>query len=587
LELQSFQLVVAMIATVGCLTLSSCSTVKVKDRPGQVTLEGIKSSEQLRNLAGAPDSVLGSFADSSSSWLEGARKYEFRGKTLEAAGNYLITAIEAHSLLASGTVDPGSEAERALIQIESAALARFAKLWIEDPLRLNPGPYRLTGGSRQLELSMAKDTVYSRDYFDSFVAARGVEESGMVRKVREGCGAPMVGIREQRPERAEEMKFFPKRGLHLPVTLTIDSIAKPRAADGVVAVEFSMRNPLVEQSVAVGNRRLPLAANFSAPIAILLKGLSQNSLALAGYFKADEQASKAGIYLLEPYDPDRIPVILIHGLVSVPTIWRDIIPELSSDPIVSQNYQLMVFTYPSSYPLAQSAALLRESLASVRERYDPDGNDPLSNNMVVAGHSMGGMLTHSLVADFDDRLWNEISDVPFEQLKMGEQERERIREMVFFDPDPAVRRAVYFSAPHRGAKMAEKGISGLVSRMAKLPVQVLQLPGELLMAVGSENLKMEGVSAGKKMTSVQSLEPDSPMVKAMDASPYRKGVIYHSIIGDRGKGDTPNSSDGVVEYWSSHQKGAASELIVPTDHGSYKHPRAIEELKRILREHAR
>ena len=94
------------------------------------------------------------------------------------------------------------------------------------------------------------------------------------------------------------------------------------------------------------------------------------------------------------------------------------------------------------------------------------------------------------------------------------------------------------------------------------------------------------IPIGKKYTSRESLEPGSPMVAAMDISPYKKGVIYHSVMGDRGKGDTPNSSDGVVEYWSSRQDGAASELIVPTCHGSYKHPRAIEEFRRILRVHA-
>ena len=90
----------------------------------------------------------------------------------------------------------------------------------------------------------------------------------------------------------------------------------------------------------------------------------------------------------------------------------------------------------------------------------------------------------------------------------------------------------------------------------------------------------------RRYTSRESLEPGAPMVAAMEASPYTEEVIYHSIIGDRGKGDTPNSSDGVVEYWSSHQEGAASEVIVPTGHGSFKHPRAIEELHRILYEHA-
>jgi len=62
---------------------------------------------------------------------------------------------------------------------------------------------------------------------------------------------------------------------------------------------------------------------------------------------------------------------------------------------------------------------------------------------------------------------------------------------------------------------------------------------------------------------------------------------YHSIIGDRGKGDTPNSTDGVVPYWSSHLDGAKSELIVPGPHGSQNLPQTIAELDRILRLHLR
>lgn len=228
---------------------------------------------------------------------------------------------------------------------------------------------------------------------------------------------------------------------------------------------------------------------------------------------------------------------------------------------------------------------MRDNLAALRAEYDPDGNDPLSTNMVVAGHSMGGMLTHTLVAEMDDHLWKQFSDVPFEQIPLGPKEKEALRKRLFFKPDPAVRRAVYFSAPHRGAKLAKKGISGWLSRLARLPFTLLKQTTELFSPSVSDEMKFK-ISPKKGYTSVQSLEPGSPMVVAMDLSPYKKGVIYHSVIGDRGKGDTPNSSDGVVEYWSSHQQGAASELIVPTDHSSYKHPKAVEDLRRILRQHA-
>ena len=113
----------------------------------------------------------------------------------------------------------------------------------------------------------------------------------------------------------------------------------------------------------------------------------------------------------------------------------------------------------------------------------------------------------------------------------------------------------------------------------------MQESSVLLNPAFDDNIHIEAIKKGT-LTSAQSLEPGAPMVAALDVAPYRKGVTYHSVMGDRGKGDTPNSSDGVVEYWSSRQDGAASELIVPTDHGSYKHPKAIDDLKRVLREHA-
>ena len=49
---------------------------------------------------------------------------------------------------------------------------------------------------------------------------------------------------------------------------------------------------------------------------------------------------------------------------------------------------------------------------------------------------------------------------------------------------------------------------------------------------------------------------------AINTIPITPGIPYHTIMGDRGKGDAPNSSDGIVPYWSSHMQGAKSELSV-------------------------
>lgn len=62
-------------------------------------------------------------------------------------------------------------------------------------------------------------------------------------------------------------------------------------------------------------------------------------------------------------------------------------------------------------------------------------------------------------------------------------------------------------------------------------------------------------------TGINGLSPRSPLLPALDTLPIT--VPYYSINGDRGRGDTPNSSDGVVAYWSSHLAAAQSELILP------------------------
>src|SRR6476646_12103494 len=86
-------------------------------------------------------------------------------------------------------------------------------------------------------------------------------------------------------------------------------------------------------------------------------------------------------------------------------------------------------------------------------------------------------------------------------------------------------------------------------------------------------------------TSIDTLSPRNRFVRTLNTLPIEDHIPYHSIIGDRGRGDTPNSSDGVVPYWSSHLDGAESEKIVPSGHGAEHSAQGIAEVLRILHEH--
>lgn len=584
-RLPSFRAMPPLAAALA-LFLPSCASVKVSVKEGQATREALKSADLLQDLAGAPTAALAVFAKGSETLIGGARAREWIAPR-DAAACYMKAAIDAHRQIASGGVPRGSKAEAALVDLHNHSLARFVELWMKDPRRGTADVHRFECDGETFEITLSPGTTYQAGYFDRVVSSLCIAETGIERVTRKGWGAPIVGIRDQTPERAEELKYFPKKGMHTPATLTMDSLRETDEAGArVTRAIFSIRNPMLEQSIAIGGRTFPVSADFSAPMAVVLDKQSEAMLGLKGFFDAKARSEFAGLYLYEPYDPDRIPLVLIHGLISVPMIWRDIVPAMLSDPEIAKRYQMVVFGYPSGLPIVESADLLRDRLAEMRRDLDADGSDPLSRNMVVAGHSMGGILAHTLVVEMGDHLWRQFNDTStLDGLPIEEEKKEELRKLLFFEPDAAVRRAFYFSAPHRGAYMAEKGIAESLSKLAKLPSQLMRESSLLLDPVVSSRLPVEQLRKGAH-TSAQSLVPGAPMVAALDEARYRSGVVYHSVMGDRGKGDTPNSSDGVVDYWSSHQAGAASELIVPTGHGSYKHPRAIEELRRVLREHA-
>ena len=121
--------------------------------------------------------------------------------------------------------------------------------------------------------------------------------------------------------------------------------------------------------------------------------------------------------------------------------------------------------------------------------------------------------------------------------------------------------------------------------MIRLPGQVTQFNKIL-----SEE-KIEVAEDAKKSytnkveTSLELLSPESNFIKATNKIPLKDTIPYHSIIGTIYERPGPGSSDGIVPYESSHLDFSVSEKLVPENHSAHKHPLAIYEVKRILRDH--
>jgi len=115
--------------------------------------------------------------------------------------------------------------------------------------------------------------------------------------------------------------------------------------------------------------------------------------------RPEKYAHTARLTCLQDYDPNRIPVIFVHGLQDTPASWAPMINTLREDPDIRRRYQFWVFSYPSGYPYPYSAALLRKELDSVDRAF------PNHKGIVLVGHSMGGMVSRLMITDVGDKLW--------------------------------------------------------------------------------------------------------------------------------------------------------------------------------------
>jgi pimeloyl-ACP methyl ester carboxylesterase len=296
-------------------------------------------------------------------------------------------------------------------------------------------------------------------------------------------------------------------------------------------------------------------------------------------------ADQKGLYLGQPYQRGKIPIVFVHGLMSSPLAWLEMINDLMENPQIRQRYQFWFFLYPTGNPILFSASVLRDSLLEARQVFDPEGKDPAFDQMVLVGHSMGGLLAKMVVQQSDDLLWKVASDRAIEHLGITVEQRAFLERMLFFEPLPFVSRIVFIAVPHRGSKLVRKPIVERATSLVKPAANLVRLTADVIMALVEDADTAEDLLAKHMPTGIGDLRPDNPVLQTIAELPMDPDVTYHSIIGNHLAADTPGGTDTVVPYESSHLEGAASERIVQSDHSAQTHPLAILEVKRILLEH--
>jgi pimeloyl-ACP methyl ester carboxylesterase len=379
-----------------------------------------------------------------------------------------------------------------------------------------------------------------------------------------GLGAPIAVVgRTESPHFRQQYKL---RRVYAPITGIVRFSARQ------ARLEFI--DPLNTERITLNKHVFPLAADFDAPTALLIARERPERLGRSRVMNPEAYADTAMLTRLQQFDPARTPVIFVHGLQETGASWAPMIDSLRDDPWIREHYQFWYFSYPSGYPYPYAAALFRQDLDGIKRAF------PNHKRIVLIGHSMGGLICRLMITDAGDKIWRTFFATPPAKTPLASDARKLLEEALIFNHRPDVQRVIFISTPHRGSKLAAGWIGRIGAALVRTPrrfVSIYASTKPLLIADPAAR------PLNRMPNSVDTLEPNDRFVEAVNKLPITRGIPYHSIIGDRGRGDTPNSSDGVVPYWSSHLPGAQSELIVNSDHGAQYNPQAIREVERILK----
>ena len=398
------------------------------------------------------------------------------------------------------------------------------------------------------------------------------------RSLKDGAGAPVV-VTNKGVDGDELFAFAPGKKVYRGRTAVIEF-------DGRDA-NVRLVDPLSVETVTLDGTEMPLAADFQAPLALGMAELDPVKTQLGGLLEPADYAQNARLGMLQTYDPEKTPVLMIHGLGNSAATWAPLIEHLQAQADIRADYQFLFFSYPSGLPYPMIAAILRQKLEEF-DRYYPDHRD-----FVVIGHSMGGMIARLLLTDSEMELWDLFYARPPSEIGFSPATLEIMEPTLIFEPLDNIGRVIFCSASHRGSDIANGVLGKIGIRLIGDPISQSNVTRESLSKVRPE-IELNGRKTRDRNhlpNSIEVLNPESPWLLTVDRLPLEPGIPYHSVIGDRGKGgnlsrEKPCSSDGVVPYWSSHLDGAESEKIVPSDHWSHLHPEGRDEIERILRDYS-
>ncbi|WP_197427145.1 alpha/beta fold hydrolase [Noviluteimonas gilva] len=503
--------------------------------------------------------------------MQSARDAAARAERLagrrQSMNAWLRCAGDAWRAMASDAPEATQLSTRCTDEVLARAFAQRAHGW-------KPGATRVEGNDLRVEFRGL-----SSDLQLPLTLARAVDiDLGSYgdRQLVRGYGVALA-VMSARCKGTPRCDLNPPEGVFRPAAAWIEQNAEDEIPTLVITDPF--RHPVL--ATPAGERTLSI--DTSAPYALGAGTSKLNRLGVWGLLGGREIGRRAGVYLLDEYDPNKFPIVMIHGLGSSPLIWGRMSNAIWADPALRARYQIWHVVYQSDAPLLAVRLRVQRYLDTALRVLDPECDDPARRHIVLVGHSMGGVAARMLSVDSGEALWNAAFVVPPTQLH-GDPELLATLDAIFhFRAYPGVGRDIFLATPHHGAPRAETFFSRFVR--ALVGNNTPEIRG--LRKIAQENPDamqpdLREIYQRGAINSISTLQRKQPVRAAGEMLLPGPGIPYHTIAGVLPGSQPPG--DGAVPLESARIAGAASTLVIDSHHQIYDNPEAIAEVLRILHE---
>lgn len=346
--------------------------------------------------------------------------------------------------------------------------------------------------NNQLTVALNNKTLSHKDPAVKLVSSYQINLSGLnTISRRDGFGMNYVAVMDDRYTASVRNQILNHQSDDLPVEqrihplghLPMTALLVPQGKDlasllTTNAFTLSLYDPYQFNTVSMLDKQLSLSANFSASYGLWLNENRLDPVSLLNLFSQRYQTAQPQLFMLEPYNPNKRVIIMLHGLGSSPATWIGLTNDIFNDPKLRDNYQVWQVFYPTNIPILENRYQIYTLLNTAFRQVDPNAQHEASHHAVLIGHSMGGVIGRMLVSNDDltpslTKL-TQASDTRLgfnrgnRQLAKMSQNSEFANRFVLHAL-PQVDRAVFISSPFRGTNYADKWFTRTLRRVITLP----------------------------------------------------------------------------------------------------------------------